>query len=109
MNRANAKKGGKACHEKHDYSGKNNPHWKGGITKNNYHYKKIQQERYPERVKARDILNKAIRAGKIRRPDICPKCNKKRKVHAHHKDYSKPLDVKWLCRSCHRELHGGMH
>ncbi|HRQ55036.1 MAG TPA: hypothetical protein PL018_12315 [Ignavibacteriaceae bacterium] len=28
-------------------SGENNPNWKGGISKDNYHYKKIQVERYP--------------------------------------------------------------
>ena len=27
-------------------------------------------------------------------------------VEAHHDDYFKPLDVRWLCFRHHRELHG---
>lgn len=40
------------------------------------------------------------------RPSNCSKCGKPHpKVHGHHSDYSKPLDVIWLCPSCHMKLH----
>lgn len=29
------------------------------------------------------------------------------KAQMHHEDYSKPLEVIWLCRLCHEKLHGG--
>ena len=95
----------KIMHSKNNFKGENNPNWKGGISKDHYHYKKIQKERYPES-KCRDILYKAKSKGEITPPKFCEKCGNKLKLHAHHKDYSKPLDVTWLCRYCHRELHG---
>lgn len=63
-----------------------------------------QRRLCPEKTKARRILNKAIRDGRIIRPSNCESCFKKRFVQAHHEDYSKPLDVDWLCNKCHNEL-----
>jgi hypothetical protein len=34
----------------------------------------------------------------------CSQCGAP-KTDAHHEDYSKPLDVVWLCRKCHRLRH----
>jgi len=87
--------------------GPSNPNWKGGISENNYHYKKIQCSRYPERIKARKMVGNQIRSGKlIRLP--CEICGE-HETTAHHDDYSKPLDVKWLCRKCHRLVHDGKY
>lgn len=104
-----AKLGAKALHKTHDMKGSNNPNWKGGISKDHYHYRKIQLKRYPEKTKCRRELMKAKKSGKIIPSEQCEHCNKKTKLHAHHEDYSKPLDVIWLCRPCHRKLHGGRH
>jgi len=38
------------------------------------------------------------------RPEGCEDCGG-RSPHAHHKDYSKPLEVDWLCSSCHGKRH----
>lgn len=56
----------------------------------------------PEKYKAHGILNRAIRAGKIARQN-CSICSKK--AHAHHEDYSKPLEVVWLCSIHHSQKH----
>jgi len=54
--------------------------------------------------RARVKLNTAVRAGIIIKPMKCEKCNGKHRLTAHHEDYSKPLEVIWLCYECHGEL-----
>lgn len=58
-----------------------------------------------ERVKAHSSVYRAVKAGRLTRPENCSRCGKSSAVHAHHTDYSKPLDVQWLCPSCHKGLH----
>jgi hypothetical protein len=38
-------------------------------------------------------------------PDRCSLCHTIGPVNAHHPDYNKPLEVQWLCDSCHGEIH----
>jgi len=57
----------------------------------------------PEKVKARAIAMAAIRSGKIVRLP-CEVCGNP-KSESHHDDYSKPLDVRFLCLKHHREFH----
>jgi ribosomal protein S27AE len=44
-----------------------------------------------------------IRKGKIKK-EPCSNCGNP-EVQAHHEDYDKPLEVVWLCKDCHVELH----
>ncbi len=55
---------------------------------------------------AHRIVTKALKAGKIRR-EKCQVCGDP-KALAHHEDYSKPLDVRWLCQTHHRRRHAEM-
>lgn len=64
------------------------------------------KERFPERVKARNDLNKAIVKGLITKGENCKCCGfSSSNLHGHHYDYSKPLEVIWLCNDCHEEIH----
>lgn len=58
----------------------------------------------PEHVrKARYTTRNAVARGKMKKLP-CEVCGAE-KVEAHHLDYSKPLDVMWLCRKHHANLH----
>lgn len=57
----------------------------------------------PEKVWAHNTLFTEIRAGRMERQP-CEVCGDPR-ADAHHSDYSKPYDVRWLCRRHHVEVH----
>jgi len=60
---------------------------------------------------ARSRTQKAMLSGQLERQP-CEACGAngvlsdgRTEVHAHHDDYNKPLEVRWLCDACHREWH----
>jgi hypothetical protein len=56
--------------------------------------------------KAHILVGNAVRDGKLEKPKACQVCGKEhRRIHGHHSDYSKPLDVIWVCPPCHQEFH----
>ena len=60
-------------------------------------------EKRPEKKAARKMVWLAVRSGQLTKTD-CQRCGNP-KVTAHHPDYSKPLEVVWLCYSCHGKEH----
>ncbi len=68
-------------------------------------YNKSAYKKNPKKFVARRILNNAVNAGKIIKPNLCQQCHSVRRIHGHHDDYNKPLEVKWLCTYCHGRLH----
>lgn len=72
-----------------------------------YRKKQIRPFRTEEQ-KFKDAVRKAtmhqVKKGLlIKMP--CEVCNTEEDVQAHHDDYNKPFDVRWLCRTHHREHH----
>lgn len=57
--------------------------------------------RHPEKVRARRLLQAAVRKGELTRPERCEDCGEVKPVQGAHRDYSKPLEVRWLCILCH--------
>jgi hypothetical protein len=63
---------------------------------------KSHRVKHPDRNTARRTTEKAVRRGRLNRQP-CEVCGDS--AQAHHDDYSKPLEVRWLCRKHHNEFH----
>jgi len=48
-------------------------------------------------------VREAIKVGKLTRPSTCEQCGAGAPIEAAHYDYSRRLDVRWLCLPCHRQ------
>lgn len=63
----------------------------------------------PQRVY--NAVRRAIKIGVLVRPSACARCGApdrkgadgRSTIQAHHADYSRPLDVEWICSKCHRK------
>lgn len=90
------------------------------LCRKNHQHRLTQQKKYwlryppsktkrdPIKERARRMAREAVRSGKIIKPNACETCKKvmdKRKIHGHHRDYGKPLDVVFLCSICHAKEH----
>lgn len=72
-------------------------------------YMRINRRKYidlePEaksKATARSYANVYVKRGGLK-PQTCEVCGEK--AEKHHDDYSKPLEVRWLCRKHHLGLH----
>ena len=62
-------------------------------------------EENPLQYSARNKVNNAVRDGRLLKPASCSKCgDNHHQIEGHHEDYSKPLDVIWVCPPCHWHL-----
>lgn len=61
------------------------------------------RKRNPQKAKAHAMVWHRIRTGELV-PQPCERCGES-KTHAHHEDYTKPLEVTWLCQPCHVARH----
>jgi hypothetical protein len=63
------------------------------------------KERYPMKRASHIMVGSALLTGKIVKPNCCSECNSSKKIEAHHDDYTKPMELRWLCEKCHKEWH----
>jgi transposase-like protein len=63
--------------------------------------------------RSQNVAEKALMRGILKRPEACESCGTsgqpyrdgRHPIQAHHDDYNRPLDVRWLCFKCHRSWH----
>ncbi len=70
-----------------------------------------EREKEPRRrllKRARTAVSNAIRDGRLERGacEVGEDCSGP--IHAHHDDYSKPLEVRWLCKRHHDAFHASL-
>ena len=67
--------------------------------------KKKWKENNPEKLKAWGLARRNI---KMEIGQLCEICNIKEAKDKHHVDYNKPLEIMFLCKECHQNLHRGI-
>lgn len=58
-----------------------------------------------DKTRANKLVAKALRQRVLKPPLKCEGCGKKKRVIAHHPDYTSPLSLMWLCHKCHYAWH----
>ncbi len=82
------------------YRIKHTAKFKAQKRKNELSYK----TKYPEKKRAVYAANNAVRDGRLQRKTECERCGVSGiRLEKHHADYSKPLEVEFLCRLCHKK------
>jgi ribosomal protein S27AE len=74
-----------------------------------YTYDRERMKRYRPRAagRAHARVAYAIKKGTLVRPSECEQCGSSEYgIEAAHSDYTRPLDIRWLCRRCHRRWDG---
>lgn len=87
-----------------DQAGPANNNWRGGG--DNTGRKRRYRESNPEKHAAHIAMRNAIRRGELSRGP-CEVCGCLKRVEGHHDDYSRPLNVRWLCKRHHIAAHNG--
>lgn len=67
---------------------------------------KIEIKKYPQKFSARW---KACKSIVIPKDKLCEICNNKPAIQREHRDYSKPLEVQFVCASCNKRLGVGIN
>jgi hypothetical protein len=69
-------------------------------------YKRQYRLEHQEEYKARELLGNAVRDKRVAKAAACEVCGASGvRLHGHHADYSKPLEVLWCCVPCHHAQH----
>lgn len=95
-----------ACAQTKRYYRSNSGVWRRLSTETKRRGNRRYNAKHPGRLRAHRIVDGELRSGRMKRGEcerLSADCSGK--VHAHHDDYAKPVEVRWLCARHHREWH----
>ena len=67
-------------------------------------YLRDRRKKFPNQTKAQRKVAYEISKGSLV-PEPCESCGDGDRPHAHHDDYLKPLNIRWLCAAHHKQWH----
>lgn len=71
-----------------------------------YRCKVKYRKKNPIKEQAHNRVNTALVDGRLVKAEACEACGDDRaRLHGHHDDYLRQLDVRWLCPRCHKKWH----
>lgn len=78
--------------------------WQSRNKGQSYEITKAYRKNNPNKYRAHRKIAYAIKIGDLVRMP-CETCGATENIHGHHDDYSRPLNVRWLCSKHHNEWH----
>lgn len=77
----------------------------------NHFYRNCMPD-FSKKERCHNLVEKAVKKGTLKNPYKCSECGSedtfkdgRTAIQAHHDDYDRPLDIRWLCQKCHHEWH----
>lgn len=67
--------------------------------------RKVTYQRMSFKNRSRNISRTAVKNGKLKKPSCCEICKEVHPLTIHHLDYAQPLNVQFLCSTCHGKQH----
>ena len=82
--------------------------WERAHPKCKTEYRRTYRRRHSQARVCESAVYVAVHMGRLTKPNFCEDCARqfpKDKIHGHHANYGKPLEVAWLCHQCHAKRH----
>lgn len=89
-----------ACSRKCASALTNEPRKSEPITTNAINTRR-DKEKFPEKDRARSLVRRAVKSGKLIPLEECEFCGSENRIEGHHPDHSQPFLLLYLCKNCH--------
>ena len=95
----------KWCEANRERKAENNRKWREENPERKAENNRKWRKANPEKIRAQTTVENALKANRLTKPTQCEDCGRGARLHGHHSDYTRPLEVNWLCPLCHSARH----